>query len=124
MRGPKQDGDTQKMLLRELSLMFSVLRPFAEVPSSTMQGYAMMLDDLTAAQVLTMVPLVLRKRWDFPPQPAELRDMVLENDPTVNTRESREDCPTCGGTGYKIVDENGARKAAPCDCRQRKAASA
>jgi len=58
--------------------MFSVLRPFAEIPSETWQGYVMALEGLTAPQILMMVPLVLKKRWEFPPQPVELREIILE----------------------------------------------
>jgi hypothetical protein len=115
----KQDGDTKKLLLRELTLLFSVLRPFVELPDQTLQGYAMALDDLNSPQILSMVPLVLKKRWEFPPQPAELRELVLANDDSLVHREAREDCPKCQGTGFKMVTEDGARRAAPCECRER-----
>jgi hypothetical protein len=120
MKKHVQTGDEKKLLLRELKLMFSVLRPFAEIPPETWQGYAMGLSELTGPQILSIVPLILERRWEFPPQPAEIRDMVREADSgNLLTKEAREDCPKCQGTGFEIVTVDGARCATPCECRNR-----
>lgn len=112
--------------MSELQKMFAVLRPFTEVPSATLEGYLLVLGDLTPAQALMIVPLTLRKRWDFPPQPADLIEMIVEEESRIRTepnREAEEDCAVCGGTGFKVVnrpDGNG-RWALACECRKKSA---
>lgn len=123
----KQDGDTQKLLLRELRLLFSVLRPLATIPSETWQGYAMALSDLTYPQVLLLVPAALKRKWEWLPQPAELREIIYELEShSPKRREAQDDCEKCLGTGFKMeqrTDGAPGEWAVPCECRNRQRAA-
>jgi hypothetical protein len=121
----QQDADLRRWILAELRRLFKTLKPWLETPPETEQGYAMALDHVVSEFEMTaLVNEAIRTRWSNLgwPSPAELRDLLAEMRERLGTpsrHESADDCEKCRGTGFEIVEQDGARKARPCTCRRR-----
>lgn len=84
--------------------------------------YCDCLYDLRAPELELGFSEALR-RTKFFPTPAEVRmalDVALERMP--RRREADENCNLCGGTGWKLLERDGQKWAATCDCRPRRSA--
>jgi hypothetical protein len=86
-------------------------------------GYALALQPACSAVEVTSVvnEAILRKWPNFGwPSPADLRELLREvraRDRVIGSGRAAGDCRLCGGTGFEVILQRGARVAAPCRCR-------
>ncbi len=118
MPAKKQDGDTRKVILNEVSKLLRTIRPLFEPPPEVWEGYSQALDDLTAPEVMLMVSEALKRNWLYLPTPGELREIVMKMredmpyDPPAS-------CALCNGMKFRRVKLHGEGNyfaVVPCPC--------
>ena len=93
-----------------------------EMTQNLFEAYRDCLYDLTEPELELGFTEALRRSRFFP-NPGDVRDaldVALERMP--RRRESDPECKICAGNGWKIVERDGRRWAATCDCRKRNTA--
>lgn len=111
-----QSKEDKGVLRAELRRLFQTLRPFTELPDTTIESYASALDDIGGPEAMVMVNTAIRTKWEYLPNPGELREIVMkfrDNQPPEPPRV----CELCGGTKFRKMQlQEGYSSVIPCDC--------
>jgi hypothetical protein len=123
MLAANPDQGLQNWICKEALRLSRTLKPWLSIGPEVVQGFALALQPACSAiEVTSVINEAILRKWPNLgwPSPAELRELLREvraRDRVIGSGRAASDCRLCGGTGFEVISQRGARVAAPCRCR-------